>query len=126
MSRESKAMEKSFRKYLVWQKAHALAVEMCLVTKSFSKEWDWLASQLRRASFSVPVNFVEGYLRGSTKEFLRFLDISKGSLAEVEYELEFSKDVGVLTIQDYQRLDKLRGEVAGLLSRFISAVKENS
>jgi len=46
-----------------------------------------LATQIRRAALSIPTNIVEGYKRKSKKEFVHFIDIALGSLAEVEYLL---------------------------------------
>jgi len=46
-----------------------------------------LATQIRRAALSIPTNIVEGYNRKSKKEFVHFIDIALGSLAELEYLL---------------------------------------
>jgi four helix bundle protein len=55
-----------------------------------------LVAQIRKAAFSVPANIVEGRAKLGAKEFRRFLDISWGSLAEVEYTLQLSRDLGYL------------------------------
>jgi four helix bundle protein len=57
-----------------------------------------ITAQLRRAALSVPTNIAEGYNRKGNKEFSRFLDISLGSLAEVEYLIEFSIDIGFIPV----------------------------
>jgi four helix bundle protein len=53
-----------------------------------------LTSQLKRASVSVPSNIAEGAARGSHKEFLRFLGIARGSLAEVETHFQIAERLG--------------------------------
>ena len=55
-----------------------------------------LVSQLRRAAASVPTNIAEGSKRQSSPEYARFLNVAEGSLAETEYLLMLSKDLGFL------------------------------
>ena len=68
------------------------------LTASFpSSENFGLTSQLRRASVSLPSNIAEGSSRGSTKDFIRFLNISSGSLAEIETQLIIAERIGYIT-----------------------------
>lgn len=53
-----------------------------------------MTAQLRRAAVSVPSNIAEGSVRHSRKDFCRFLEISLGSLAEIETQLEIADDMG--------------------------------
>ncbi|OGL97737.1 hypothetical protein A2304_00535 [Candidatus Uhrbacteria bacterium RIFOXYB2_FULL_57_15] len=119
-------MEKAYRKFVVWQRAHELAVAVFQETKSFNgSDLRWFASQLRRAAYSVPANFVEGYARGSRKEFLRYLNIAAASLSELEYGLEFGKSVGCFNNEQFESLGRIRSEVGYLLHRFVLSVKQN-
>ncbi|TWT88305.1 hypothetical protein Mal64_17840 [Pseudobythopirellula maris] len=83
---------RSHRDLNVWQRGMELAERVYALTSRFPKEEMYgLTSQLRRASASVPANIAEGNGRDSTKEYLRFLSIAVGSLAEVETFLELAR-----------------------------------
>lgn len=67
-------------------------VDIYTITKKFPKSEDYgISSQMRRAAISIPSNIAEGSSRNSTKDFLRFLNIASGSLAEVETQIEIAK-----------------------------------
>ncbi|ADV62501.1 S23 ribosomal protein [Isosphaera pallida ATCC 43644] len=81
----------SYRDLEVWRKAMDLAVICYRVTRSYPKqELFGLTTQIRRASSSIPANIAEGQGRQSTKEFLNFLSIARGSLKELETHLILS------------------------------------
>jgi four helix bundle protein len=106
----------TYRELIAWQKADKLAYQVYLITKKFPKDEIYgITSQIRRAALSVPTNIVEGYSRKGTKELLRFIYISLGSLAETEYLLFFAQRLGYLNDSQYQNLEKLRGETGKLL-----------
>jgi four helix bundle protein len=80
----------------VWSKSIELSVSIYQLTRSFPAEERFgLASQLRRASVSVPSNIAEGAGRGSRGEFLRFIAIARGSLAELQTQLEIARRCGL-------------------------------
>ena len=84
-------MVKSFRDLDVWHLGVELAETVYRVTARFPKaELFGLTSQMRRAAVSVPSNIAEGRARDSTREFLHFLAISRGSLAELDTQLELA------------------------------------
>ena len=69
----------------VWKKSMELVEDVYVLTKSFPDEEKFgLTNQMRRAAISVPSNLAEGSARKSDKEFIQFLHIALGSLAEVE------------------------------------------
>ena len=88
----------SYRDLIVWQKAMKLAKETYLLTKSFPKEELYgLTSQIRRCAISIPSNIAEGKGRNSDKEFVRFLQISLGSVYELQTQLELSLELGYIS-----------------------------
>jgi four helix bundle protein len=108
---------KSFRELEVWQKAVKLAVEVYRVSKQFPRDERFgLTNQIRRASTSIPANIAEGSERDGTKEFLQFLGIASGSLAEVETFLLLAMELQMLPQPDYQALSMKAGEVGRLLN----------
>ncbi|HEY9842629.1 MAG: four helix bundle protein [Candidatus Sericytochromatia bacterium] len=81
-------MIKSYRDLGVWQKAMDLVEDCYVLSGQFpSTEKYGLTNQLRRASVSIPSNIAEGHARQHTKEFLQFLSIAQGSVAELETHL---------------------------------------
>jgi four helix bundle protein len=78
----------SYRDLIAWQRAIDLVAEVYRVTACLPEaERFGLTSQLRRAAVSVPSMLAEGHARGSTKEFVRYIAMAMGSLAEIETQL---------------------------------------
>jgi carbamoyl-phosphate synthase large subunit len=76
---------KHYKELLIWQKGMALAKATYNLTSRFPVEEKYgLASQMRRATVSVPSNIAEGQARHGTREFLQFLSHASGSIAELE------------------------------------------
>tara|TARA_B100000315_G_C14183134_1_gene409843 strand:- start:113 stop:463 length:351 start_codon:yes stop_codon:yes gene_type:complete len=108
----------------VYRKAYDLALEIHRNSLNFPKhEQHELASQLRRASKSIPVNLVEGMGKhASSKDVKRYIKIAMGSNDEVRLWLKFSKDLSYLPEESYQDLSVRYEEVGkmlgGLLKRY--------
>ena len=123
MAENGEKTEKGFRKLLVWQRAHQLVLLIYKTTEAFPKsELFGLTSQMRRAAVSVPANIAEGYAAGGEGQLSRFLNISQGSLAEVEYYLILSTDLKYISDTQYQEAEKLRKETGFLLYRLIQSL----
>jgi len=117
-------MGRDFKKIKVWQLADRLVLDIYKVTKVFPKEELYgVASQLRRAAVSVPTNIAEGSARNSKKEYLQFLHISKGSLAETEYLLHLSYKLKYLSQNEFECIEKVRIECIKTLYGLISFMK---
>ncbi|RXP45909.1 four helix bundle protein [Lutibacter sp. HS1-25] len=79
---------KTHKDLIVWQKAMDFVFEIYKLTSNFpSDEKFGLISQMRRSSVSIPSNIAEGAARNSTKDYVRFLYISLGSLSELETQI---------------------------------------
>ena len=84
-------------KLLVWQRSHKLVLAIYSTSVGFPRSEQFgLTSQLRRAALSVPTNIAEGSKRQSEADFARFLNMAEGSLAETEYLLMVSRDLGYI------------------------------
>lgn len=116
-----------FRELLVWQRAHALTLEIYATTRDFPKEELYgIVSQMRRAAVSVAANIVEGAKRRSSQDFARFLNMAQGSLGEVEYFILLSRDLGLITADRYAALTDQIGPLARMLSSLRRKVETTS
>jgi len=106
-----------FTELKVWQRSHALVLQIYRLTVAFPTEERFgLVAQLRRAVLSVPTNIAEGSKREGLQEYARFLNIAEGSLAETEYLLLVSRDLSYATPTDAQPLLKEIDEIARMLN----------
>ena len=88
----------SYRELVVWQKAMALAEDglpLCVAVAQEEKRMG-MRSQLTRAAVSIPANIAEGQARHGTGEFLHFLGVARGSLAELETLLTLCRNLELL------------------------------
>lgn len=84
----------NFQNLTIWQKAHALVLEVYALTAQFPKEELFgLTSQMRRSASSVPTNIAEGCGRSTKPDLKRFLVISMASVSELEYQFILAKDL---------------------------------
>jgi four helix bundle protein len=89
------APAKNFQDLLIWQKSHALVLEIYRLTRAFPKhEMFGLCSQMQRAAVSVPANIAEGFKRRGRADKARFLNIAQASLEECRYFLILTRDLG--------------------------------
>lgn len=117
---------KSFRDYHVWQRSHDLTLAVYRITEGFPRNEQFgLTSQMRRSSSSVPTNIAEGAVMGDA-QFYRFLTISLGSAAELEYQLILAKDLGYINDPDYDSLDAQVNVVKRQLIRLRETIRATS
>lgn len=98
----------------------ALVTIVYEITKSFpDSEKFGLTSQIRRSAVSVPSNIAEGFGRNSKGDFTRFLNISMGSLFELQTELEISRNLNFLDPELFESSFELTREIERMMSSFI-------
>ncbi len=111
----------------VWKESHRLTLDIYKLTSDFPKgERFGIVDQIRRASSSVPSNIVEGQSRNSTKDYLRFLYNSRGSLEETRYFLLLSRDLKYLALGDYKSLEQKSEKVSKILNGLIKALRRRA
>jgi four helix bundle protein len=114
---------KDFRRLKVWERAHALTLEIYKATAKFPREEMFgITSQMRRSSASAAANIAEGCGRTGNGEFHRFLNAAAGSAMELEYFLLLSRDLSFLSNEPYESLSKQVLEVQRMLASLIRRV----
>ena len=117
---------KDFRTLKVWEKAHALTLEIYKATEKFPKHEIYaLTSQIQRASVSIPANIAEGCGKDSDPELKRYFLISMGSASELEYLLLLAHDLGYLPENTFQSMTNDLVEIRKMLNAFIQKLKAN-
>jgi len=117
---------KSHKDLNVWKNSIDLVLEVYAITKLFpNAEMFGLTMQMRRASVSVPSNISEGAARNQKKEFIRFLRISGGSLAELETQILIARHLNYINESDWQILSKkilvIGAQISGLIKHLEQA-----
>ena len=108
---------KSYRDLIVWQKGIDLVAFVYKRTARFPREELYgLTGQLRKSAVSIPSNIAEGQARSGTQEFLHFLSIASGSLAEAETQIIIAERLEYLDTAATAELLNLSSEVGRLLN----------
>ena len=112
-----------FHQLKVWQKSHALTIQVYHESYRALRKDRSLAAQARRAAASITANIVEGCGGPSEAELARFLGMSLRSAAELEYHLLLARDVRLLPRPRYERLHASTEEVKRMLTGLINKIK---
>ena len=118
-----------YKDLLVWQKSMDLAEKIYEAGKSMPKEELFgLSDQMRRAVISVPSNIAEGQQRSSTKDYIRFLHIARGSLGELETQIILCERLKYLehetTYTLISQCDEIQRMISGLIKSLMQGIKE--
>jgi len=115
---------KSYKELEVWRKGIRLVEEIYRVTKAFPRqEMYGLVSQMQRAAVSIPANIAEGWGRGSTKEYIQFLMIARGSLMELETHLIVARNLGYIGEDSLEEMGREVESIGMMLNRLAKSLR---
>ena len=113
-------MIKSYRDLIVWQKSMNLVEMIYKLVNQFPKNEEYcLSSQIRRCAISIPSNIAEGYGRKYTAEYKRFLTIARGSLFELQTQVQIAKRLDYINDKLNDSSEKLVLEIEKMLNSLI-------
>ena len=116
-----------YKKLKVWQKAMKLVIHVYKATKNFPKHEQYgLISQMRRSVISIPSNIAEGQGRNSDKEIVRFLDIARGSIYELDTQIEISRQLNYMNPKDFNTIFNLLDETSRMLTGLRKSKSQHS
>jgi len=117
----------SFKDLKVWQRSRFLAGKIYIVTKNYfpKEELYGLTLQIRRAAVSIPSNIAEGHRRASNKEFIQFLKIARGSLAEVETQIIVAGDIHYVDLKIVDEITTEIEEIGKMINGLINSLPSN-
>jgi four helix bundle protein len=116
---------RSYRNLKAWQAGMDVAEAAYKITSSLPKhEIYGLTSQIQRSATSVPANIAEGHARESTKDFLRFLSIAQGSLAELETHLLLAQRFAYINENDLEKIMQLTDETGKIVRGLQRSLKQ--
>jgi four helix bundle protein len=116
----------TYKELIIWQKGIRLVVLVYKLTEKFPKDEIYaLTSQIKRASVSIPSNIAEGFGRRTDKSFGHFLNISRGSLNELETQIFIAKELNFITDEIlFEEVISLIEEESKMLNAFSKSLKE--
>ena len=115
---------KTFKEISSWQKSMTLVTDIYSVTSSFPESEKFgLTNQMRRAAVSIPSNIAEGFGRNSIADFIRYLNIARGSLFELQTQVEISMNLQFLDEDVQNEMDNEIDEIGRLINALIKSLK---
>ncbi len=120
-------MIRNYRDLVVWQKAISFVTDVYQITSQLPTEERYgLCSQIRRSAVSIPSNIAEGYGRNSIQDYIRFLQISNGSLFEFQTQLEIIKNLEYITRDHFEDLFSQSREIERMLKSLINKLRRTT
>ncbi len=114
----------SYRDLDVWQRAMDLVVLVYQMLDTLPKHQDFvLKQQMQRCAISIPSNIAEGRQRSSRNEFAHFIDIAKGSTAELQTQLEICQRLRYISTENADLLYRLSENIMRMLHKLKASLK---
>ena len=115
-----------YRQLKVWQKAMDLTVEIHSLVNKFPRAENYaLSDQMRRSVVSIPSNIAEGQGRNSDKEFVNFLSIARGSLWELETQIEISERLHYIDSGQKNKVYEQTEEIGKMLNALANSLEQS-
>ena len=115
-----------YKQLIVWHKSMDLVVEIYALVKLLPKEELYaLSDQMRRSVVSIPSNISEGLGRNSDKEFVQFLSVSRGSLWELETQLEVCERLNYIDNSKTSKARNLITEISKMINSLANSLHKN-
>ena len=112
-----------YKDLIAWRKAYKFTLNIYYATKSYPREELFgITSQMRRAASSIPANLAEGSMYNSAKEFKRYINIARGSMAELEVWLLLSRDLKYIDNEQFSGLSNDLDEIGKLLNGLLKSL----
>jgi four helix bundle protein len=116
---------RDYQKLDVWKKAHLFTLQVYreILPIMPIEEKFALTQQIRRATYSIPLNIVEGSGKNTDKDFVHYLDNALGSTKEIEYALILIRDLTYINLEVYEAVNKSVNEIKAMLIAFIKFLR---
>ena len=116
-----------FQELIAWQKARTLTKLVYQMSNmpGFASDFG-LKSQIQRAAVSAMTNIAEGHARSTPKQFIHFLDISRGSAAEVQSLIYVAIDQNYISEKDFEQLFTLSDEVIAIIAGLKKSIQSKT
>ena len=116
---------RDYKKFGVWQKSHELTLVIYKEVAPYFPDFEkyGLASQIRRSAYSIPFNIAEGCGRNSDKDFTHFLDMSLGSIHELEYCIMLTNELLYIDEKKIIELSEKINEIKAMTINLIRKIR---
>ena len=116
----------SYQDLIVWQKSMQLVKEVYTLVTTLPKEEQFaLSDQMRRAVVSIPSNIAEGYGRNSTNDYIRFLNIARGSKYELDTQIQICVMLNYISKEKAATALELSEEIGRMINALIKKLMPN-
>ena len=113
-------MSSNFENLDVWKRSCRLSVQLWQLLKNNNEYW--LKEQMLRSALSIPSNIAEGCERNSKAEFRRFINIAKGSAAELRTQVYIAIETGVLKKESVEKFIEELKVITKMLQALINSL----
>ncbi len=115
---------KNFTDLIAWQEGHKLVLAVYKITKKFPKQATYiLTDQMCRSAGSITANIAEGFPKKTSKDKIRFYNISQGSLCELQNHLLVARDIDYISEEEFNMFWEQTTTVQKLINGLIKNLK---